>query len=187
MPAHVPRAGMARGCLSRDVPHPAGLGWHWQWVPPALDAHLGRAPPSPQPLLPPQVCGEKNRFEKLMEYFRNEDSNIDFMVSGGGGWGPRCAPCPPRGWRHLGTHGLLPWWQLPWSPQACPWLCPKGCQVPKVLCPQELPVPPQGVVSQGLLSSWPFPRSPRPQGRETTVLSPGTCVPGAAGPPCRAR
>ncbi|MBN3312062.1 FMNL1 protein, partial [Atractosteus spatula] len=28
-----------------------------------------------------QVCGEKNRFEKLMEYFRNEDSNIDFMVA----------------------------------------------------------------------------------------------------------
>ncbi|GCC43934.1 hypothetical protein chiPu_0027691, partial [Chiloscyllium punctatum] len=26
-----------------------------------------------------QVCGEKVRFEKLMEYFRNEDSNIDFM------------------------------------------------------------------------------------------------------------
>ena len=28
-----------------------------------------------------QVCGEKNRFEKLMEYFRNDDCNIDFMVS----------------------------------------------------------------------------------------------------------
>nr|XP_015217575.1 PREDICTED: formin-like protein 1 isoform X3 [Lepisosteus oculatus] len=28
-----------------------------------------------------EVCGEKNRFEKLMEYFRNEDSNIDFMVA----------------------------------------------------------------------------------------------------------
>uniref|UniRef100_A0A670IYD8 Formin like 1 n=1 Tax=Podarcis muralis TaxID=64176 RepID=A0A670IYD8_PODMU len=28
-----------------------------------------------------QVCGEKNRFEKLMEYFRNEDCNIDFMVA----------------------------------------------------------------------------------------------------------
>lgn len=27
-----------------------------------------------------QVCGEKNRFEKLMEYFRNDDINIDFMV-----------------------------------------------------------------------------------------------------------
>ncbi len=27
-----------------------------------------------------QVCGEKNRFEKLMEYFRNDDNNIDFMV-----------------------------------------------------------------------------------------------------------
>lgn len=32
--------------------------------------------------IPPlQVCGEQHRFEKLMEYFRNEDSNIDFMVS----------------------------------------------------------------------------------------------------------
>lgn len=29
-----------------------------------------------------QVCGEKQRFEKLMEHFRNEDNNIDFMVSG---------------------------------------------------------------------------------------------------------
>uniref|UniRef100_A0AAQ5Y5U3 Formin-like 1a n=1 Tax=Amphiprion ocellaris TaxID=80972 RepID=A0AAQ5Y5U3_AMPOC len=28
-----------------------------------------------------EVCGEKSRFEKLMEYFRNEDSNIDFMVA----------------------------------------------------------------------------------------------------------
>lgn len=27
-----------------------------------------------------QVCGEKSRFEKLMEYFCREDSNIDFMV-----------------------------------------------------------------------------------------------------------
>lgn len=29
-----------------------------------------------------QVSGEKNRFEKLMEYFSNDDSNIDFMVRG---------------------------------------------------------------------------------------------------------
>ncbi|XP_066483095.1 formin-like protein 1 isoform X2 [Tiliqua scincoides] len=28
-----------------------------------------------------EVCSEKNRFEKLMEYFRNEESNIDFMVA----------------------------------------------------------------------------------------------------------
>ncbi|XP_016327404.1 formin-like protein 1 [Sinocyclocheilus anshuiensis] len=28
-----------------------------------------------------EVCGEKKRFEKLMEYFRNEDNNIDFMVA----------------------------------------------------------------------------------------------------------
>uniref|UniRef100_A0A8C7TPA3 Formin-like protein 1 n=1 Tax=Oncorhynchus mykiss TaxID=8022 RepID=A0A8C7TPA3_ONCMY len=28
-----------------------------------------------------QVCGERSRFEKLMEYFSNEDSNIDFMVA----------------------------------------------------------------------------------------------------------
>lgn len=28
------------------------------------------------------MCGEKQRFEKLMEHFRNEDNNIDFMVSG---------------------------------------------------------------------------------------------------------
>lgn len=29
-----------------------------------------------------QVSKEKNRFEKLMEYFINDDCNIDFMV----GW-----------------------------------------------------------------------------------------------------
>lgn len=28
-----------------------------------------------------QVCMETQRFEKLMEYFKNEDTNIDFMVS----------------------------------------------------------------------------------------------------------
>ncbi|XP_072846933.1 formin-like protein 3 isoform X1 [Pogona vitticeps] len=28
-----------------------------------------------------EVCKERHRFEKLMEYFRNEDSNIDFMVA----------------------------------------------------------------------------------------------------------
>ncbi|XP_051537954.1 formin-like protein 1 isoform X1 [Myxocyprinus asiaticus] len=28
-----------------------------------------------------EVCGEKTRFEKLMEYFSNEDSSIDFMVA----------------------------------------------------------------------------------------------------------
>ncbi|XP_057355511.1 formin-like protein 1, partial [Manis pentadactyla] len=30
-----------------------------------------------------EVCGEQHRFEKLMEYFHNEDSNIDFMMSSG--------------------------------------------------------------------------------------------------------
>ncbi|RXN02726.1 formin 1 [Labeo rohita] len=30
-----------------------------------------------------EVCGEKNRFEKLMEYFSNEDNNIDFMKLNG--------------------------------------------------------------------------------------------------------
>uniref|UniRef100_A0A4W5QF51 Formin like 1 n=1 Tax=Hucho hucho TaxID=62062 RepID=A0A4W5QF51_9TELE len=28
-----------------------------------------------------EVCGERSRFEKLMEYFSSEDSNIDFMVA----------------------------------------------------------------------------------------------------------
>ncbi|RXN03451.1 formin 1 [Labeo rohita] len=28
-----------------------------------------------------EVSGEKNRFEKLMEYFMNDDSNVDFMVA----------------------------------------------------------------------------------------------------------
>lgn len=27
-----------------------------------------------------KVCSENQRFEKLMEHFRNEDNNIDFMV-----------------------------------------------------------------------------------------------------------
>lgn len=27
-----------------------------------------------------QVCSESQRFEKLMEHFKNEDNNIDFMV-----------------------------------------------------------------------------------------------------------
>lgn len=27
-----------------------------------------------------QVCMETQRFERLMEYFKNEDNNIDFMV-----------------------------------------------------------------------------------------------------------
>jgi hypothetical protein len=31
-------------------------------------------------VLSPQVCVEEQRFEKLMEHFRNEDNNIDFMV-----------------------------------------------------------------------------------------------------------
>lgn len=28
-----------------------------------------------------KVCSESQRFEKLMEDFKNEDNNIDFMVS----------------------------------------------------------------------------------------------------------
>ncbi len=27
-----------------------------------------------------QVCSEDQRFDKLMEHFKNEDNNIDFMV-----------------------------------------------------------------------------------------------------------
>uniref|UniRef100_A0A2K6K2K0 Formin like 1 n=1 Tax=Rhinopithecus bieti TaxID=61621 RepID=A0A2K6K2K0_RHIBE len=37
--------------------------------------------PAPPTIPFTQVCGEQHRFEKLMEYFRNEDSNIDFMVA----------------------------------------------------------------------------------------------------------
>ncbi|KAK4808399.1 hypothetical protein QYF61_002636 [Mycteria americana] len=65
--------------------HLAGLGRRHQWVPPALPPPwvptLAVSLLALSPLLPPQVCGEKNRFEKLMEYFRNEDTNIDFMVA----------------------------------------------------------------------------------------------------------
>ena len=41
---------------------------------------------------PTQVCGEQHRFEKLMEYFLNEDSNIDFMVSSGASSGLQYLP-----------------------------------------------------------------------------------------------
>lgn len=114
-------------------------------------AHLGRAPPSPQPLLPPQVCGEKNRFEKLMEYFRNEDSNIDFMVSGGGGWAGDTPAVPPAGL------------QTPGDPQ------------PPALV--AAPVVPPGLslaMSQGL----PSPQNAVPP--KAAGPSPGRCVPRAA-------
>lgn len=38
---------------------------------------------SPTAIPPTQVCGEQHRFEKLMKYFRNKDSNINFMMSSG--------------------------------------------------------------------------------------------------------
>ena len=42
--------------------------------------HSGSSDPSLLYMDVLQVCGEKSRFEKLMEYFCREDSNIDFMV-----------------------------------------------------------------------------------------------------------
>ena len=51
---------------------------------------------------PTQVCGEQHRFEKLMEYFRNEDSNIDFMVSSGLGWATLGCQEQLRAW-YLGS------------------------------------------------------------------------------------
>ena len=54
---------------------------------------------------PTQVCGEQHRFEKLMEYFRNEDSNIDFMVSSGAQPGPG-HPRVPGAVRSLGIWDL---------------------------------------------------------------------------------
>lgn len=56
---------------------------------------------APVTAIPPtQVCGEQHRFEKLMEYFRNEDSNIDFMVSLGTRPGPATLRCKvqPGAW-----------------------------------------------------------------------------------------
>uniref|UniRef100_A0A2K6EPV6 Formin like 1 n=1 Tax=Propithecus coquereli TaxID=379532 RepID=A0A2K6EPV6_PROCO len=65
-------------------------GWHLAAVlgggsclsPPASSSIIGssgvgRAPQGPLAIPPTQ----QHRFEKLMEYFRNEDSNIDFMVA----------------------------------------------------------------------------------------------------------
>lgn len=55
-------------------------------------------------VLPTQVCGEQHRFEKLMEYFQKEDSNIDFMVSSRGSGHPRCKEQPGgRGLQLLGS------------------------------------------------------------------------------------
>lgn len=151
----------------------------------ARAAHSVPALPSPQPLLPLQVCGEKNRFEKLMEYFRNEDSNIDFMVSvhkAGDSqpedlqppalgaapmvhqaswlclhiWGcPQCAMSPGAAGPSPGSQGLS-----------------DGCAVPRALClrasmpfcacgPLSHHCVPRPMRSQGLLSSWLFPSFPR--------------------------
>lgn len=61
-----------------------GLGG---WKQPGWGAAAVQIPPPTSS----QVCKEKHRFERLMDYFRNEDSSIDFMV-----------PCPspghPWGW-----------------------------------------------------------------------------------------
>lgn len=75
------------------VPSSTGQGWDGVTNPVLPPSWVSPGPvlPGPQPPAPPQVCGEKNRFEKLMEYFRNEDTNIDFMVSGC--WGP-CSAVP---------------------------------------------------------------------------------------------
>lgn len=93
------------------------------------------------PLLPPQVCGEKNRFEKLMEYFRNEDTNIDFMVSYWRGW---CSAVP----RALCPQGLLSHYAVLGS--ATSQGLPSHCAVPSKLCPQELLVHLRGAVYQRL-------------------------------------
>uniref|UniRef100_A0A2K5RGX7 Formin like 1 n=1 Tax=Cebus imitator TaxID=2715852 RepID=A0A2K5RGX7_CEBIM len=47
----------------------------------SADSAGGAGSPGGGAILLTQVCGEQHRFEKLMEYFRNEDSNIDFMVA----------------------------------------------------------------------------------------------------------
>lgn len=41
------------------------------------------------------MCGEKSRFERLMEFFSREDRNVDFMV-GDGGHLLTAPPPPPR-------------------------------------------------------------------------------------------
>lgn len=60
-------------------------------------------------ILPTQVCGEQHRFEKLMEYFQKEDSNIDFMVSSGHQAGPNHPQCE-------GQSGALGIWDLGSAP-----------------------------------------------------------------------
>lgn len=115
------------------------------------------------PLSPPQVCGEKNRFEKLMEYFRNEDTNIDFMVSG---WRGCCSAVPralcPQGLQvlspMLGTSGSHRGVPVTPSHRVGPGL-PTHRAVPMKLCPQESLVHPQGAASQGLSSHWAVPRA----------------------------
>lgn len=58
-----------------------------------------------------QVCGEQHRFEKLMEYFQKEDSNIDFMVSSGGSGYPRCKEEPGARVSSFWTLLLSDWWE----------------------------------------------------------------------------
>lgn len=62
-----------------------------------------------------QVCAESMRFEKLMEHFKNEDDNIDFMVCISGPGRQRC-PTTALWCNHPYSLCLL--WTL-WS---C-WLC----------------------------------------------------------------
>lgn len=81
-----------------------------------LGAHPGHVAP-----VPTQVCGERNRFEKLMEYFRNEDTNIDFMVSGCWGWG---SAGPRQGDPHHAVLGVP---------------CPRGCQAAVLSSEHHIP------------------------------------------------
>ncbi|NWH18869.1 FMNL3 protein, partial [Grus americana] len=69
------RPGWVRG--SGGTSSRLGLGG---WSPGLGGAGEGQARLTPHPLLA-QVCKEKHRFERLMDYFRNEDSSIDFMVA----------------------------------------------------------------------------------------------------------
>lgn len=111
------------------------------------------------PLSPPQVCGEKNRFEKLMEYFRNEDTNIDFMVSDWRGCcsavpRPLCPQAPQVLSPVLGTTITPSHRAIPGEP------CLKGCQAlvlsPRICVPK---------------SHWSIPRMLHPKGCQATGLS----------------
>lgn len=76
--AAICRNGMRASVRESTLP-PCVCCWLWLiYSRPTHNSHSGLLSEPVSSVL--QVCGEKRRFEKLMEYFRSEESNLDFMV-----------------------------------------------------------------------------------------------------------